>query len=78
MDFGCGFGYSTLAFALMADQLMKNEKVNPVTKISIVGVDVYSEFIEKSIVNYQKYKKHITNNEKIIVDFKGKQISSST
>jgi len=35
--------------------------------MSCLGVDVHSDFIEKSIVNYQAYRKHFTQP----VDFQG-------
>ena len=39
-------------------------------------MDLHSDFIEKSIVNYQKYKKVINNTDRISVDFKGINIYS--
>lgn len=51
-----------------ADQLIKNEesiKNNSNSAIQIIGVDVYSDFIEKAIVNHQKYKKHVENANRV-------------
>jgi hypothetical protein len=69
LDLGCGYGYSTLAFALMVDLLLKHEPVSNNCQFSIIGVDLYSDFIEKSIINYDKYRKSIENTHKITIDF---------
>jgi SAM-dependent methyltransferase len=68
LDIGCGYGYSTLSFALMADQIIKREGIRG-AKLSVTGVDLYGDFIEKGIINYQKYKKSIVNQDLISVDF---------
>ena len=36
---------------------------------SIIGVDLYPDFIERSIVNHQKYKKFLDNQSRIQVDY---------
>lgn len=63
LDLGCGFGYSTLSFALLVENLIKNQKG---ASVQIIGADIHSDFIEKSIVNYDKYKRHIKHSQ---VDF---------
>jgi 2-polyprenyl-3-methyl-5-hydroxy-6-metoxy-1,4-benzoquinol methylase len=60
LDFGCGYGYSTLSFALLADNLIKREGIRG-AKLTVVGVDLYSDFIEKGIMNYQNYRKALQN-----------------
>jgi len=66
VDYGCGFGYSTLAFALLVsspilipqgENLIRRVKQG---RLSTLGVDVQPDFIEKSIVNYQAYRRHLT------------------
>ena len=68
LDFGCGFGYSSLAFALMADNVI-GKHITRKSRVTIVGVDLYSDFVEKSMVNYQKYRKSIQNLDRVTVDF---------
>jgi hypothetical protein len=42
VDYGCGYGYSTLAFAIMVDNLMKYENTNgAMGKFEIIGADIY-------------------------------------
>lgn len=38
-------------------------------EFKVLGLDIYPEFIERSIVNFQKYRPHIKNINKISVDF---------
>eukprot|EP00347_Sterkiella_histriomuscorum_P021999 403332036 len=64
LDLGCGFGYSTLAFAMIADQL-----VQPGDTVHIIGADIYEDFIEKCIINNQTYKSDIQNSKDVRVDF---------
>lgn len=66
LDYGCGYGYSTLSFALMANSLIKHDKLGGL--IQVVGVDLYADFVEKSIMNYQRYKQHMSS-DKVSVDF---------
>ena len=70
LDFGCGYGYSSLSFALLADNLIKKHQIRA-SKVSIVGVDLYGDFVEKAIMNYQKYRKTIQNQSQVAVDFQG-------
>lgn len=37
---------------------MKYENISQDAQFHITGLDLYDDFIEKSIVNYQKYKRH--------------------
>jgi chemotaxis methyl-accepting protein methylase len=37
LDLGCGYGYSTLAFAILIDELMNSS----VSKVEIVGADIH-------------------------------------
>jgi hypothetical protein len=55
----------------MVSQLMKKKGLssNKKGKFNIVGVDLHSDFVERSIVNFQKYAKHI--DKSIGVDFQG-------
>ncbi|TNV86822.1 hypothetical protein FGO68_gene3735 [Halteria grandinella] len=67
VDYGCGYGYSTLAFAIMVDNMMKYEK--GMGKLEIMGADVYQDFIEKAIMNSQNYRGKIVNQESIYLGF---------
>ncbi|CDW89036.1 UNKNOWN [Stylonychia lemnae] len=42
LDLGCGYGYSTLAFALMVDKVIKADQ-----QMSFLGIDLHHDFIEK-------------------------------
>ena len=68
LDFGCGYGYSSLSFALLADNLIKKHQIRE-SKVSVLGIDLFGDFVEKSIINYQKYRKVILNNSQVAVDF---------
>ena len=68
LDFGCGYGYSSLSFALLADNLIKKHQIRG-SKVSVLGIDLFGDFVEKSIINYQKYRKVILNNSQVAVDF---------
>lgn len=62
VDYGCGYGYSTIAFAMMVDSLLKYEgQRQTLGRLEIIGADVYQDFIEKSILNYQNYRSKIAN-----------------
>ena len=45
VDYGCGYGYSTLALGMLLG-----------SKVRVVGKDVYPEFVEKARINRDKYK----------------------
>lgn len=48
---------------------MKTHRCNNNVCFQIVGVDLFPDFVERAIVNHDKYKKYIVNNDKIRVDF---------
>jgi hypothetical protein len=52
----------------MADNVIR-KSITRKRKVTIVGVDLYSDFVEKSMVNYQKYRKSIKNLDRVTVDF---------
>ena len=64
LDLGCGYGYSTLAFALMvrkfetyhlqANEAMKIDSLQ--SDFLITGSDIHQDFIEKAIINQEIYK----------------------
>jgi hypothetical protein len=54
----------------MADNVIR-KSITRKRKVTIVGVDLYSDFVEKSMVNYQKYRKSIKNLDRVTVDFQG-------
>lgn len=65
MDLGCGYGYSTLSFAMLIDQIVKEGDT-----VHLVGADIFDDFLEKCRLNQQKYKSHFQNQKDIKVDFK--------
>ena len=48
LDVGCGFGFSTLLYAKLAS-LIRDKP------FSAVGSDLHQSFIEKAVLNNQKY-----------------------
>jgi len=54
LDVGCGKGYSTLAYALLANQVLSMGK-----RFEMTGVDYHSHFMERATLNYQKYQTHL-------------------
>jgi hypothetical protein len=52
----------------MADNVI-GKHITRKSRVTIVGVDLYSDFVEKSMVNYQKYRKSIQNLDRVTVDF---------
>lgn len=70
VDYGCGYGYSTIAFAMMVDNLLKYEgQRQTLGKFEIMGADVYQDFIEKSILNYHNYRPKIANQSGVSAGF---------
>ena len=57
LDVGCGKGYSTLAYAMLAN-LVKPQRPN---MFSMTGVDYHSHFMERASLNLEKYQKHLLN-----------------
>jgi len=51
LDVGCGKGYSTLAYSMLASQLGLN--------YTMTGLDYHHSFMEKAYLNLDQYKKHL-------------------
>lgn len=57
LDVGCGKGYSTLAYALLANTVGPKQA----NKFQMTGVDYHSHFMERASLNLEKYANYLTN-----------------
>lgn len=57
LDVGCGKGYSTLAYAMLANSVKPNTK----QIFQMVGIDFHSHFMERASLNFENYQGSITN-----------------
>ena len=54
LDVGCGKGYSTLAYSILANQVLSMGK-----RFEMTGVDYHSHFMERASLNFEKYQTHM-------------------
>ena len=48
LDVGCGKGFSTLAYSMLASQVLSKPFL-------MTGIDYHSVFMERATLNYEKY-----------------------
>ena len=53
LDIGCGKGYSTLAYAILANQTTNT--------FEMTGIDYHAAFMERAGLNLEKYSEHLQN-----------------
>ena len=56
LDVGCGKGYSTLAYAMLANTIRSKQP----NSFQMTGVDYHSHFMERASLNLEKYANHLT------------------
>jgi 2-polyprenyl-3-methyl-5-hydroxy-6-metoxy-1,4-benzoquinol methylase len=55
LDVGCGKGYSTLAYSILAGQLGLN--------YAMTGLDYHHSYMEKAYLNLDQYKQHLAGGQ---------------
>lgn len=56
LDVGCGKGFSTLSYAMLASQVVTKN-------FTMTGIDYHAHFMERAGLNFEKYKHHLQNGQ---------------